>query len=144
MIFLIPNDEHMPPSKFKQELIGDCLHFYLMNLLRCVDIILNKIGEGGFGNVYLCFNGKRDYKKLLAMKCIKSSDLINSAKRERQFGYVAKLNSEYLVKYHETFTFYDDLYVVMEYFKDGNLSDFIKGYREGNKRVREWVYFYFI
>jgi hypothetical protein len=32
----------------------------------------------------------------------------------------------------------------MEYFKDGNLSDFIKEYREGNKRIEEWVYFYFI
>jgi hypothetical protein len=29
-----------------------------MNLLRCVDVILNKIGEGGFKSVYLCSSGK--------------------------------------------------------------------------------------
>jgi hypothetical protein len=93
MNFLTPNDEHVPP---KQELIGDCLNFYLMNLLRCVDAILNKIGEGGFGSVYLCFNGKRE-NNLYAVKCIKSSESINSGDRERQFGYISKLNSPYLV-----------------------------------------------
>jgi serine/threonine protein kinase len=76
-----------------------------VNLLRCVDVIINKIGAGGFGSVYLCFNGKKKYSDLYAIKCIKSSDSINSADRERQFGYVSKLNSAYLVKYCEIFTF---------------------------------------
>jgi hypothetical protein len=52
----------------KQELIGDCLYFYLVNLLRCVDVILNKIGEGGFWSVYLCFNGKNGYSDLFHNK----------------------------------------------------------------------------
>jgi serine/threonine protein kinase len=63
-----------------------------------------KIGEGSFG-VHLC---------------IKSSELINSAKGEQQFGYVSKLNSPNLVKYYEIFTFNNDLYVVMQYFENGN------------------------
>jgi serine/threonine protein kinase len=74
----------------------------LMGLLRCVDVFLENIGEGGFGNVYLCFNGKKKNSNLYAVKCIKSSDSINSAKRERQFGYLSKLNSNFLVKYFET------------------------------------------
>jgi serine/threonine protein kinase len=115
-----------------------------MNLLRYVDIILNKIGEGSFGSVYLCFNKKKNNNNLYAVKCIKSSGSINSAKRERQFGYMSKLNSEYLVKYYETFTFNDDLYVVMDYFENGNLSDFINQYRKKNKGIEELVYFYFI
>jgi serine/threonine protein kinase len=115
-----------------------------VNLLRCVDVIINQIGEGGFGSVYLCFNGKKGYNNLYAVKCIKSSESINSADRERRFGNVSKLNSDYLVKYYETFTFNNDLYVVMQYFKDGNLNDFIKRYREANQGVREYVYFYFI
>jgi serine/threonine protein kinase len=90
----------------------------------------------------LCFNS--NYKNLLAVKCIRSSESINSAERERQFGYISKLNSEYLVKYHDIFTFNNDLYVVMQYFGSGNLSDFINRYREGNKRIEEWVCFYFI
>jgi serine/threonine protein kinase len=124
----------------KQELIGKCLYFYLMYLLRFVDFILKEIGEGGFGSVYLCFNGKENYSNLYAVKCIKSS--INSADREQRFGYVSKLNYQYLVKYFETFTLNNDLYVVMEYFENGNLSDFIKQYGEKNKRIEEWVYFY--
>jgi hypothetical protein len=154
---LIPSNNLLNPSKIKkenvdevskvenkQESIGDCLYFYFVNLLRCVDVVLNKIGEGGFGSVILCFNDKGKYSDLYAVKCIKSSDSINSAERERRFGYVSKLNSLYLIKYHETFTFNNDLYVVMEYFENGNLNDFIKRYRETNQRVREYVYFYFI
>jgi hypothetical protein len=156
---LIPNDNFFPPSTpkensfekiskiknvNKQKLIGDCLYFYLMFLLRYVDVIVNEIGKGGFGSVYLCFNEKGNDGNLYAVKCIKSSDSINSADRERRFGYVSKLNSYYLVKYHETFTFNNDLYVVMQYFKDGNLSDFIKQYQERNKRIEKYVYFYFI
>jgi NIMA (never in mitosis gene a)-related kinase len=92
----------------------------------------------------LCFNWKKNDSNLFAVKCIKFSDSINSADRERRFGYVSKLNSPYLVKYCETFTFNNDLYVVMEYFKDGNLNDFIKRYREANPRIEEWVYYHFI
>jgi hypothetical protein len=130
-------------KKCKQKLIGNCLDF-LMNLLRYVDFILDKIGEGGFGTVYMCFNEKENSKYLYAVKCIKSSKSINSGERERRFGYVSNLNSEYLVKYHETFTFNNDLYVVMPYFENGNLYDFIKRYREKKGKIEEFVYFYFI
>jgi hypothetical protein len=148
-----PNYELLPPkSKFEilkksgnenlQKLIGNCLHFYLMNLLKYVDIILDKIGEGGFGSVYLCSNTKQNNDYLYAVKCIKSSR--NSAERERRFGYVSKLNSQYLVKYQEIFTFNDDVCVVMQYFKKGNLHDFIRRYQKANQRIEEFVYFCFI
>jgi serine/threonine protein kinase len=89
----------------------------------------------------LCFNGKESNSNLYAVKCIKSSD---SADRERRFGYVSKLNSQYLVKYYKTFTFNNDLYAVMQYFENGNLYDFIKRYQEGNRRIEELVYRHFI
>jgi hypothetical protein len=135
--------EKIDRENFNKNLIGDCLHFYFVNLLRCVDVILNKIGEGGFGSVYLCCNGKEKYNNLFAVKCIKSSDSINSADRERRFGYVSKLNSDFLVKYYETFTFNNDLYAVMQYFKDGNLNEFIKRYQESKGIIKKYV-FYFI
>jgi serine/threonine protein kinase len=124
----------------KQKLIGNCLYFF-NHLLKYVDVILDQIGEGGFGSVYLCFNGKKNENILLAVKCIKSSKSINSAEKERQFGYVSKLNSDYLVKYYKTFTFNNDLYVVMRYLKNGNLYDFIKRYQEKNGKIEEFVYF---
>jgi serine/threonine protein kinase len=139
---LIPNDNLLPPSTLRN--IEDCLYFYLMDLLRYVDVILNEIGKGGFGSVYLCFNEKKSENGLCAVKCINWESTINSAERERRFGYLSKLNSQYLVKYHETFIFNNDLYVVMEYFKNGNLCDFIKRYRKENRKIEEWVYFYFI
>jgi serine/threonine protein kinase len=90
-----------------------------MYLLWYANAILNKISEGGFGSVYLCFNKKKNRSNLFAIKCIKSSESINSADREWRFGYVFKLNSEYLVKYFEIFISNNDLYVAMEYFKNG-------------------------
>jgi hypothetical protein len=117
----IPNASSTSKSNFENfnedKLIGNCLHFYFANLLRCVDVILNKLSEGCFGSVYVCFNVKQKYGGLYAVKCINSSDSINSANKKRRFGYVSKLNSDYLVKYHETFTFNNDLYVVMRYFE---------------------------
>jgi serine/threonine protein kinase len=116
----------------------------LLNLLRCLDVVVNKISEGGFGSVYSCFNVKRIYEDLHAIKRIKSTDSINSGDRERRFGHVSKLNSKYLIKYPEAFTVDNDLYVVMEYFKNGNLNDFIKRHREAGQKIKENVYFYFI
>jgi serine/threonine protein kinase len=104
-----------------------------------VDIILDKIGEGGFGNVYLCL--KKCYDGLCAVKCIKSSKSIDTAKKERQFGYISKLNSYYLVKYFETFTINNDLYVVMQYFENGSLYELIKRYQKENKKIPKNVYF---
>jgi serine/threonine protein kinase len=72
-----------------------------------------------------------------AVKCIKSSKFI-SVKKEQQFGYMSRLNSDYLVKYFETFTQNDDLYVVMEYYENCN---FIKKYREKNLRIPKYVCF---
>jgi serine/threonine protein kinase len=78
MYDILPPSDNFETSKInnkenvdKQELIGDCLDFCLMYLLRYVDAILNKIGEGGFGSVYLCFN--KNCNNLFAIKCIKSS-----------------------------------------------------------------------
>jgi serine/threonine protein kinase len=70
-----------------------------------VDIIHNKIGEGGFGSVYLCSSLKKDDSNLYAVKCIKSSKSENSAKKEQQFGYMSRLNSLHLVKYYEIFIY---------------------------------------
>jgi serine/threonine protein kinase len=91
----------------------------------------------------LCLDGKLN-NNLFAVKCIKFSDSINSADRERRFGYVSKLNSNYLVKYRETFTFNNDLYVVMDYFENVNLVEFIKKYQKTNQRIKEFVYSFFI
>jgi hypothetical protein len=131
-------------SVIKQELIGNCMYFCLISLLGYIDVVLNKINKGGFGTVYLCSNEKRNESILYAVKCIKFSKTKNSADREQQFGYISKLNSEYLVKYLDIFTFNKDLYVVMPYFANGSLYDFVKRYREENQKIEEYVYFYFI
>jgi hypothetical protein len=76
------------------KLIGDCLYFYLMNLLKCVDAILKKIVK------------KENYSELYVLKRIESSQSINSAERERRFGYISKFNSEYTMKHSHLMMIY--------------------------------------
>jgi serine/threonine protein kinase len=99
------------------------------------------IGEGGFGTVYLCSNLKINNNNLYAVKCIKSSKSEDSAKKEQQFGYMSRLNSFNLVKYYETFRLNNDLYVVMEYFENGNLYELINKYQKENQKLPEEVCF---
>jgi serine/threonine protein kinase len=89
----------------------------------------------------LYFNGKENNNNKYALKCIKYPESIDLADRD---GYVSGLNSDYLVKYYETFTFNNEVYVVMKYFKNENLSNFIKQYQKKNQKIEEEVYFYFI
>jgi NIMA (never in mitosis gene a)-related kinase len=84
---------------------------------------------------------KKDDSNLYAVKCIKSSESEDSAKKEQQFGYMSRLNSFFLVKYFETFILNNDLYVVMEYFENGNLHELINQYRKNNQKIPEFVCF---
>jgi serine/threonine protein kinase len=54
---------------------------------------------------------------------------------------MSRLNSDYLVKYFETFTFKNSLCVVMEYYENGNLHEFIKLHREKGKKIENSVCF---
>jgi serine/threonine protein kinase len=102
-----------------------------------IDTILGKLGKGGFGFVCLCIGTV--YQNLFALKCLKSSDI--TSEKEKQFGYMSRLNSKYLMKYLETFRFEDNFCVVMKYYENGSLDKFIKSHVEKHKNIPELVYF---
>jgi serine/threonine protein kinase len=102
-----------------------------------IDTILEKLGKGGFGFVCLCIGTA--YRDLLALKCLKLSDI--TTEKEKQIGYMSRLNSEYLMKYLETFKFEDKFCVVMKYYENGSLDKFIKTYLNKQENIPKWVYF---
>jgi serine/threonine protein kinase len=95
--------------------------FYALFVLFVeIDSIIKEIGTGGFGSVFLCV--KHDGPNIFfAIKRVSISD--SFSKKEKQFGFISRLNSNYLFKYYEIFTFNNDLYVVMDYYENGNLYD---------------------
>jgi serine/threonine protein kinase len=116
------------------------MFFYFVCFICCINFIIKEIGTGGFGCVFLCVNHDGP-NRFFAVKRVSLSD--SFSQKEKQFGYMSRLNSRYLVKYHETFTSNNDLYVVMDYYENGNLYDLIKNYKEKEEKIDEWVCFIF-
>jgi serine/threonine protein kinase len=104
-----------------------------------IDEFVKKLGKGSFGSVYLYVDLKTGNP--CAIKEIKSS---KSGLFGEELGYVLKLNSQYLVKYYDMFELDNNLYVVMEYFENGNLGDMIKKQREKKEKMSKGVFLIFV
>ena len=96
--------------------------------------IIKKIGEGGYGEVYLIEKGSEKY----VLKKIKSKlteEDINEYNKIINILY--KINNKNIIKYYKTFREKDSLNILMEYGGDNNLEKFIKKYKEKNELIVE-------
>lgn len=91
--------------------------------------ILEKLGKGTFGTVYLC---ERKHNKLKVVVKEVSIDLnnpqIESAKNE--VSVLKSLKHSNIVQYYDSFVSSGVFYIVMEYANKGSLYDFIKKQKE--------------
>jgi serine/threonine protein kinase len=74
------------------------------------------------------------------LKCIDKSPA-SSDEKERDIGYSSRLNSEYLVKYHEIFEWNKHIFIVMPYYAEGSLGKFIKKHINKGKKISKIVCF---
>jgi serine/threonine protein kinase len=81
---------------------------------------------------------------------IKKVDIGSDKKGEDEFEKISKIKDEnivlkypYIIKYHESFIFNEEKYVVMEYCNGGNLSALISSYRKLNMKIPEDVFYFF-
>jgi serine/threonine protein kinase len=74
------------------------------------------------------------------MKCVLSSNY--DTEKEEEFGYKSQLNSEYLVKYYESFKFNNFICLVMDYFEKGSLNNLIKKHLEMNEKISKEVFMF--
>jgi surface protein len=97
--------------------------------------IIRELGKGAFGSVYLIkINNKyyalkkirvREMKKEERDKCIEEANILSS------------LNSEYIVKFYNSYIEKDNFNIIMEYAGDVNLKTFIKKHKYINKLIDE-------
>jgi serine/threonine protein kinase len=86
-----------------------------------LDVVIKELGSGSYGSVYLCReNNSRQY---FAIK------RVSELKEGEEIGYEYEMNSDYLVKYFEKFVIGDYLYLVMFFFKNGNVRNLIEKQR---------------
>ena len=113
--------------------------------------VLQLLGEGAFGKV-LKVSSLINHK-IYAMKLLdlKENENENMDKEEKEKYFISeiellkKLNHPNIVKYYKSFRENDMLYIIMEYFDNGDLGDYIKVLKnEENKNKKEeiWNIFY--
>ena len=96
--------------------------------------IIKKIGEGGYGEIYLIEKGNEKY----ALKKIKSK-LTEGEMNEynKIINILSKMNNKNIIKYYTTFIEKDSFNILMEYGGNNNLEQFIKKYKDKHQLIEE-------
>ena len=114
--------------------------------------ILQFLGEGGYGSVYKVLSLVN--KKIYAMKVLNLAENDNSlnviSKEEKRDYFTSEieilksLNHPNIVKYYKTLEIKEKLYIIMEYFDNGDLGTYIKAKKEQKNIMKEdiWNFFY--
>ena len=95
---------------------------------------IKKIGEGGFGDVYLVEKDNNYYAlKKLKFKLTKEE----LEQYQKILNILLKIKNENIIKYYEFFLENDYLNIVMEYCGDTDLKQFIKNQKAKNELIEE-------
>ena len=96
-----------------------------------------KLGEGAFGSVQLVEKNHQYY----ALKVISLNKIgKNEIDKYKDGAYIlSSLNSEYIVKYHNSYIKNNNFYILMEYGGDSNLKKFIKQFKDKNELIDEKI-----
>ena len=95
--------------------------------------IIQKLGHGSFGAAYKVLN-KND-NKYYVLKQISLQNTKNEELKEiqKEANILSKLNCEYIVKYFDSFSENNCLYIIMEFCEGLDLGKFIKEHKANNK-----------
>ena len=100
-------------------------------------IIQQTLGKGSYGTVYKV--QKKNTKELYVIKQIPLNCLsqreIDEVRQEAKI--LSSINSDYVVKYYDSFEENNKINIVMEYCDEGDLNDFILNKRKENKLLEE-------
>ena len=101
--------------------------------------IIEQLGEGGFGKAYKVEN-KKD-KNIYVMKKIpiNTKNLEELKSIENEALILKEINSEYIVKYFESFIDNDQFNIVMEYCENKDLKSFINFHKDKEQLINEEV-----
>lgn len=113
---------------------------------------LQLLGQGGFGSVYKVLSLVN--KKIYAMKELnlaEDENTLNDISTEDKKDYftseieiLKELNHPNIVKYYKTLERKQKLYIIMEYFDNGDLETYINAKKEKNNIMKEDIWNFFI
>jgi len=92
------------------------------------------LGEGGFGIVYLA---EKDGELYALKKCKIKLTKEEIEKYEDMIYILSEMNTEYIIKYYETFMENDTLNILMEYAGEKNLKQFIQDFKKKGELIDE-------
>ena len=96
--------------------------------------ILKKLGEGGFGNVFLI---KKNNKFYALKQCKIRLELEEIEKIQKLMNILSQINNSHIIKYYNTFMKNDVFNILMEYAGDVDLKQFIQNYKNKNEFIDE-------
>ena len=102
-------------------------------------IILETLGSGAYGIVYKAHKRSQDFLYVIKQIPLFSlnNDQINDVKQEAKI--LSTINSKYVVKYYDSFEENNNLYIVMEYCDNGDLSHFLENRKKTNILLKEEI-----
>mmetsp|Transcript_2043 Transcript_2043/g.5762 ORF Transcript_2043/g.5762 Transcript_2043/m.5762 type:complete len:452 (-) Transcript_2043:54-1409(-) len=85
-----------------------------------------KLGQGGFGQVWLCRRIGGD--QLVAIKRIPQHTIRDMQRFQREIRVFERLSNPYIVKLHEVYQEHDQLHMVMDLCNGGDLAQYLWSY----------------
>ena len=98
--------------------------------------ILKKLGEGGFGIVYLIEKDNQQYALKQYKIRLKKEEI---EQYKKIINVLSKINNEYLIKYYYSFMENNIFNILMEYVGDNDLKKFIQNYKDKDEFIDEKI-----
>ena len=98
--------------------------------------IIKKLEETGFGPVFQVLD-KLDKKYYAIKKLELREDMLQNYEREVEI--LSNFNCENIIKYYDSYRDNNNFYILMEYFSDRNLRDFVDRFRKNGELIDEKV-----
>ena len=98
--------------------------------------IIKQLEETGFGPVFQVLD-KLDKKYYAIKKLELREDMLQNYEREAEI--LSKFNCKNIIKYYDSYRDNNNFYILMEYFSDRNLSDFVDRVRKSGELIEEKV-----
>ena len=96
--------------------------------------VIKKLGEGGFGEVYLI---EKDNKKYALKKTKEKLNEKDIEQYTKIVNIISKINNRYIAKYYSSFKEKNSINIIMEYAGDKNLKQFINYYKNKEELIPE-------